>query len=97
VVNFGNPDVLTFSPEGKLLKTEKAVQAGGDGIEIMQDGTKYISSVRQGGISRIGPSESAELIAENIPSAASICYDSDNNQLVVPMTSQSTLGFISLD
>ena len=97
VVNFGNPDVLTFSPEGKLLKTEKTVQAGGDGIEIMQDGTKYISSVRQGGISRIGPSESAELIAENIPSAASICYDSDNNQLVVPMTSQSTLGFISLD
>lgn len=97
VVNFGNPDVLTFSPDGELLKTEQAVQAGGDGIEIMPDGTKYISSVRQGGISRIRPGESAELIAENIPSAASICYDSDNNQLVVPMTSQSTLGFIPLD
>src|SRR5690625_3839921 len=97
VVNFGNPDVLTFSPDGELLKTEQAVQAGGDGIEIMPDGTKYISSVRQGGISRIRPGESAELIAENIPSAASICYDSDTNQLVVPMTSQSTLGFISLD
>lgn len=97
VVNFGNPNVLTFSPDGELLKTEQAVQAGGDGIEIMPDGTKYISSVRQGGISRIRPGESAELIAENIPSAASICYDSDNNQLVVPMTSQSTLGFIPLD
>ena len=97
VVNFGNPDVLTFSPDGELLKIEEAVQAGGDGIEIMPDGTKYISSVRQGGISRIRPGESAELIAENIPSAASICYDSDNHQLVVPMTSQSTLGFIPLD
>lgn len=97
VVNFGNPEVLTFSPEGELLKTEEAVQAGGDGIEIMPDGTKYISSVRQGGISRISLDGSAELIAENIPSAASICYDSGANQLVVPMTSQNTLGFIPLD
>ena len=97
VVNFGNPDVLTFSPEGELLKTERAVQAGGDGIEIMSDGTKYISSVTQGGISKIRPGESAELIAENIPSAASICYDSGSNQLVIPMTSQSTLGFLPLD
>lgn len=64
VVNFGNTDVLTFSPDGELLKTEKAVQSGGDGIEIMPDGTKYISSVRQGGISRIRPGEPAELIAE---------------------------------
>ena len=97
VVNFGNPEVLTFSPDGELLKTEKAVQAGGDGIEIMPDGTKYISSVRQGGISRISPDGTVELIAENIPSAASICYDSDANQLVVPMTSQNTLGFVPLD
>jgi len=97
VVNFGNTDVLTFSPDGELLKTEKAVQAGGDGIEIMPDGTKYISSVRQGGISRISPGGSADLIAENIPSAASICYDSGANQLVVPMTSQHALGFIPLD
>jgi len=97
VVNFGNADILTFSSEGVLLKTEKAVQSGGDGIEIMPDGTKYVSSVIQGGISRIRPDEPAELIAENIPGAASICYDSGSNRLVIPMTSQSTLGFLSLD
>ena len=97
VVNFGNPVVLTFSTDGELLKTEQAVQTGGDGIEIMPDGTKYVSSVRQGGISRIRPGEPATLVAENIPSAASICYDAVNNKLIVPMTSQSTLGFISLD
>jgi hypothetical protein len=97
VVNFGNPDVLTFSPEGELLKSEQAVQAGGDGIEIMPDGTKYVSSVTQGGISRIMPGEPAELIAENIPSAASICYDPESNQLIIPMTSQSTLGFLPLE
>jgi len=97
VVNFGNPDVLTFSPNGKLLKTEKAVQAGGDGIEIMKDGTQYISSVTEGGISRIRQGKPAELIAENIPSAASICHDAGANQLVIPMTSQITLGFIRLE
>tara|TARA_R100001143_G_scaffold52481_2_gene47704 strand:+ start:80850 stop:81827 length:978 start_codon:yes stop_codon:yes gene_type:complete len=97
VLNYGNTDILTFSTGGELLKTEKAVQAGGDGIEIMPDGTKYVSSVTQGGISRINPGEPAVLIAEYIPSAASICYDSKMNQLIVPMTSQSTLGFIPLD
>lgn len=97
VVNYGDSKVLTFSPEGELLNTEHAVQAGGDGIEIMADGTKYISSVTQGGISRIRPGQPAELIAQNIPSAASICYDSGAHQLVIPMTSQSTLGFIALD
>ena len=53
VVNIGNNEVLTFSPEGKLLKTENAAQAGNDGLVIMPDGTKYVSSVVNGGVSRI--------------------------------------------
>ena len=47
VVNIGNPDVITFSPDGKVLKTEKAAQAGNDGLVIMNDGTKYVSSVHE--------------------------------------------------
>jgi len=97
VANYGNRDLLTFSPDGELVKTESAAQSGSDGLVIMPDGTKYVSSVRDGGVSRIRPGESAELIAENIPSAASMCYDAGANQLVIPMTSQSTLGFLPLD
>lgn len=97
VANYGNTDVLTFSPDGRLLKTESAAQPGSDGLVIMPDGTKYISSVSDGGVSRISPGEPAELIAENIPSAASMCYDAGANRLVIPMTSQSTLAFIPLD
>ena len=52
VVNIGTTAVLTFSPDGKLLKTENAVQPGNDGLVILRDGTKYVSSVRQGGVSR---------------------------------------------
>lgn len=97
VVNVGNADVLTFSPAGRLLGTEQAAQAGSDGLVIMPDGTKYVSSVRQGGISRIRPGRPAELIARNIPSAASMCYDAGANQLVIPMNPNNGLAFVRIE
>ena len=97
VVNSGNADVLTFSQDGKLLKTETAAQPGSDGLVILPDGTKYVCSVFNGGVSRIRPGKSAELIAKNIPSAASMCYDSKTNQLVIPMNANNSLAFIPLD
>jgi len=96
VVNIGTADVLTFSPDGKLLKTETAVQPGNDGLVIMKDGTKYVSSVVQGGVSRIRPNQKAELIAQNIPNPASMCYDEGANQLVIPMNANNGLAFIPL-
>ncbi len=96
VVNIGSADVLTFSPSGQLLTTEQAVQPGNDGIVVMPDGTKYVSSVQLGGVSRIRPGQPAELIARNIPSPASMCYDSGANQLVIPMNANNALAFIPL-
>ena len=96
VINIGNEDVLTFSPAGQLLKTEKAVQPGNDGLVIMPDGTKYVSSVLNGGVSRIRPGRPAELIAQNIPNPASMCYDEGANQLVIPMNANNGLAFIKL-
>jgi len=96
VVNIGDDAVLTFSPAGKLVKTEHAAQPGNDGLVIMPDGTKYVSSVRNGGVSRIRPGKTAELIAKNIPSAASMCYDPVANQLVIPMNANNALAFIPL-
>jgi hypothetical protein len=97
VVNTGDAAVLTFSRAGQLLKTENAAQAGSDGLVIMRDGTKYVSSVLNGGVSRIRPGRPAELIARNIPSAASMCYDSGANQLVIPMNPNNGLAFIRID
>jgi hypothetical protein len=96
VVNIGTEDVITFSKEGKPLRTEKAVQSGNDGLVIMKDGTKYVSSVQKGGVSRIRPGRPAELIAQNIPNPASMCYDADANQLVIPMNANNALAFIRL-
>src|SRR5688500_16607056 len=59
VVNIGNNEVLTFDQSAKLLKTELAVQPGNDGLVIMKNGTKYVSSVQQGGVSRIRPGKPA--------------------------------------
>lgn len=97
VVNMGSDEVLTFSPAGRLLKTERAAQPGNDGIVIMRDGTKYLSSVQRGGISRIRPGQPAELIATGIPSAASMCYDEGANQLVIPMNPNNALAFVKLN
>ena len=96
VVNIGNNEVLTFSPEGKLLKTENAAQPGNDGLVIMSDGTKYVSSVVNGGVSRMRPNQPAELIARNIPNAASMCYDAGADQLVIPMNPNNGLAFVPL-
>jgi hypothetical protein len=96
VVNVGSAEVLTFSPAGQLLGTESAAQAGNDGLVIMPDGTKYVSSVLQGGVSRIRPGTPAELIARNVPSAASMCYDAGANQLVIPMNPNNALAFVPL-
>ncbi|MEO8070959.1 MAG: SMP-30/gluconolactonase/LRE family protein [Acidobacteriota bacterium] len=97
VINIGNNEVLTFSPAGQLLKTENAVQPGNDGLVIMADGTKYVSSVQNGGVSRIRPNRPADLIAQNIPSPASMCYDAGANQLVIPMNANNGLAFIPLN
>jgi hypothetical protein len=96
VVNLGSTDVLTFSRDGRLLRTEAAAQAGNDGLVIMPDGTKYVSSVLNGGVSRIRAGRPPELIARNIPSAASMCYDAGANQLVIPMNPNNGLAFVRL-
>ena len=96
VVNINTNDVLTFDPAGKLVRTEKAAEAGNDGVVVLPDGTKYTSSVRFGSVSRIRPGQPAEVIARGIPSAASMCYDSRQNQLVIPMNPNNALAFIKL-
>jgi sugar lactone lactonase YvrE len=97
VANMGSDELLTFSPDAKLLTTEHAAQAGSDGLVIMPDGTKYVSSVINGGVSRIRPGRPAELIARNIPSAASMCYDEGAKQLVIPMNPNNALAFVRLE
>ncbi len=96
VVNIGTRDVLTFAPDGKLLNTEQAVDAGNDGLVVLADGTKYVSSVRQGTVSRIRPGQKAEIVASGIPSAASMMYDSKRNRLVIPMNDWNAIAIVEL-
>jgi hypothetical protein len=96
VVNIGSKDVITFSPAGQVVRTEQAAEAGNDGVVVLSDGTKYVSSVRFGSVSRIRRGQPAEVIAEGIPAAASMCYDSRQNQLVIPLNPNNALAFIPL-
>jgi sugar lactone lactonase YvrE len=97
VVNIGANTVLTFNPAGALVRTENAAEAGNDGVVVTEDGTKYVSSVRFGSVSRIRPGRPAEVIATGIPAAASMCYDSVQKQLVIPMNLNNALAFIPLE
>lgn len=97
IVNIGSNAVLTFSTDGKLLTTENAVDPGNDGVVVTADGTKYVSSVRQGTVSRIRPGQKAEIIASGIPSAASMTYDSKRNRLVIPMNDWNAIAFVELN
>ena len=97
VVNVGDNAVITYNQAGEVIMTEHALEGGNDGVVIMADGTKYVSSVRFGSVSRIRPGQEAEMIAMGIPSAASMCYDSEQNQLAIPMNSNNALAFIPLD
>ena len=97
VIMIGNNEVLTFSPAGQLLRTEQAAQPGNDGLVVMPDGTKYVSSVKFGSVSRIRPGKKAEIIAAGIPSAASMGYDSKQHQLLIPMNPHNAVAFIKLE
>jgi sugar lactone lactonase YvrE len=96
IVNIGDDSVLTFSSDGELLRTEHSADPGSDGLVILPDGTKYVSSVRQGTISRIVVGKPAERIASGIPSAASICHDPSRNRLIVPMNNGNAIAFVDL-
>ena len=97
VVNIGTNDVLTFAPDGKLLETEHAVDPGNDGLVVLADGTKYVSSVRQGTVSRIRPGQKAEIVASGIPTAASMAYDSKRNHLLIPMNDWNAIAIVELN
>lgn len=97
VVNVESTAVITYDRNGTVVRVEHAVESGNDGVVVTEDGTKYVSSVRFGSVSRIRPGEPAEVIASGIPSAASMCYDSVQKQLVIPMNNNFALAFIPLE
>ncbi|MGE3706596.1 MAG: SMP-30/gluconolactonase/LRE family protein [Vicinamibacterales bacterium] len=96
VVNIGTADVLTFSPAGQLLTTEQSDNPGNDGLAILPDGTKYVSSVRLGTVARIRPGQKAERVASGIPSPASMTYDSKRDRLVIPCNDWNAIVFVDL-
>jgi len=96
VVNINSNAVITYSPDGDIVRTEYAAEAGNDGVVVTANGTKYVSSVRFGSVSKIAPGQEALVIAVGIPSAASMCYDSVQHQLIIPMNPNNALAFIKL-
>lgn len=96
VVNINDNAVITYNPDGEIVRTEFAAEGGNDGVVVTEDNIKYVSSVRFGSVSRIAPGQDAQVIATGVPSAASMCYDSVQKQLVIPLNPNNALAFIKL-
>ena len=96
VVNIGTSDVVTYAPDGRLVRTEQSTDPGNDGLVVLPDGTKYVSSVRLGTVARIRPGQKAEVVATGIPSPASMAYDSKRHRLVIPMNDWNAITFVEL-
>ena len=79
------------------VMTEQSTDPGNDGLAILHDGTKYVSSVRQGTVARIRLGQKAELIASGIPTPSSMAYDSKRNRLVIPMNEWNAITFVELN
>ena len=96
VVNIGSTAVITYNEAGDIIRMENSAESGSDGVVVLPDGTKYVSSVRYGSVSKLVAGEDTEVIATGIPNAASMCYDSIQHQLVIPMNPNNALAFIAL-
>lgn len=96
VVNINDNAVITYNPAGDVVRIDRAAEGGNDGVIVTEDNTRYVSSVRFGSVSKIVPGQPAEVIATGVPSAASMCYDSVQKQLVIPLNPNNALAFIRL-
>ncbi|MGA0936352.1 MAG: SMP-30/gluconolactonase/LRE family protein, partial [Pseudohongiellaceae bacterium] len=96
VVNINDNAVITYSPNGDVVQIDHAAEGGNDGVVVTEDNTRYVSSVRFGSVSKVVPGQAPEVIATGVPSAASMCYDSVQKQLVIPLNPNNALAFIKL-
>ena len=96
LVQIGNNEVHTYSRDGMRLKVEMSTDPGNDGLVILRDGTKLISSVQRGTVARLRPNQPAEQIAQGIPNAASMDLDTKRNQLVIPQNQQNAVTIVQL-
>lgn len=96
VVNINDNAVITYSPDGEVVQIDHAAEGGNDGVVVTEDNTRYVSSVRFGSVSKVVPGQDPEVIATGVPSAASMCYDSVQKQLVIPLNPNNALAFIKL-
>lgn len=95
-VLLANTNVLTYSPDGKLVKTEDGLEGLADGLVILKDGTKITTSLRANHLAKIPPGGKAELLVDNVFTPASIGYDAKRNRIIVPENQQNAITMIDL-
>jgi sugar lactone lactonase YvrE len=95
VVGLGSNTVQVFAAaDARLLESHELPEAGNDGLIAFADAF-IVSSVVAGAVYEIDRATGeARLIADDVPSAASIAYDPVRNRVVVPQLQASLVTFL---
>jgi len=97
VVLLANTEILTYTPDGQVAKTENGLESLADGLVILEDGTKITTSLRANHLAKIPPGGKAELLVDQVFTPASIGYDAKRNRVIVPENQQNAITMVDLN
>lgn len=95
-VSIGGADVMTISPEGEILKRVTLPTGRLDGLVILDDGSKIVTSQEGSQIFRIPTGGEAEAVVKDVPGPAAIGFDTERNRILVPTIRENTVRIFDL-
>jgi sugar lactone lactonase YvrE len=97
MVPFGGAEVQTRrSSDGALIDTKPLQQGQLDGLIILPDGSKLISSWQAKQVVRQMPDGSVRVVVDNVEGPAAIGFDSKRQKVLVPQLTQNALVIADL-
>jgi len=95
-VTFGGAEVVTRRPDGTVLDTKTLPQGQLDGLLILPDGSKLISSWEGKNVVRLRPDGTTQVVVDNVEAPAAIGFDSKRQKVLIPQLTLNTLVIADL-
>lgn len=96
MIPFGGAEVQTRKPDGTLIGITPLKVGQLDGLIILPDGSKLISSWEAKQVVRQMPDGTVRVVAENIEGPAAIGFDSKRQKVLIPLLTTNVLVIADL-
>lgn len=84
-VTFGDPGQMYVVREGQQEDVQELSVAQLDGVEVLPDGDRLISSWGASAVVRVSPDGEVTPVVEDVNAPADIGYDAERNRLLIPL------------